>query len=57
MSYNAHDDFNGHNEAIMSLGKGSVLSKSTKQKLNVRSSTEGELVGADDMLGYVLWGK
>ena len=57
MSYNAHDDFNGHNEAIMSLGKGSVLRKSTKQKLNVRSSTEGELVGADDMLGYVIWGK
>ena len=47
MSYNSHNDYNGHNEAIMSLGKGYVLSKSTKNKLNVSSSTEGELVGAD----------
>ena len=28
-----------------------------KHNLNVCSSTEGELVGANDMLGYVLWDK
>ena len=54
-SYNAHEDCKGHTGGMMSLGKGAVLSKSTKQKLNTRSSTESELVGADDMLGLLLW--
>jgi hypothetical protein len=39
----------------MSLGKGSVLSMSKKQKINTRSSTESELVGADDTVPGVMW--
>ena len=31
--------------------------KSQKQKLNTRSSTEAELVGADDVSGPILWTK
>ena len=54
-SYNAHEDCKGHTGGMMSLGKGAVLSKSTKQKLNTRSSTESKLIGADDMLGLLLW--
>jgi hypothetical protein len=34
----------------MSLGKGSVYSTSTKQKLVTRSSTESEVVGVDDIM-------
>ena len=56
-SYNAHDDCRCHTGAMMYLWKGSMLSNPMKQKLNVCSSTEGKLVGADDMLGYVLWYK
>jgi hypothetical protein len=39
------------------LGKGNVpiVAKSTKQKLNTRSSTESELVGLDDTLLHLLW--
>ena len=39
----------------MSLGKGSPISFSTKQKLNTRSSTEAELVGVDDSMAMVIW--
>jgi hypothetical protein len=39
----------------MSLGKGSITGVSKKQKINTRSSTESELVGADDMLPQIMW--
>ena len=41
----------------MTLGEGAVISMSNKQKLNVKISTEGELVGADVALGQVNWKK
>ena len=44
----------GHTGAMMSLGKGAVLSYSWKHKINVKSSTESELVGADQSLAHVL---
>ena len=43
-------DCKGHMGAMMSLGKGAVISYSGKQKLNTKSSTETELVGTDSML-------
>ena len=54
-SYNVHKDCRGQTGAMMSLGKGAVVSKSTKQKLNVCSSSEGEVVGIDDALPWILW--
>jgi hypothetical protein len=40
----------------MSLGKGSVYSASTRQKLNTKkSSTEAELIGVDDVMPLILW--
>ena len=39
----------------MSFGQGMALSYSWKQKINMKSSTEAELVGVDDTLGYILW--
>ena len=41
----------------MTFGKGAVQSLSKKQKLNTRSSTEAELVGADDIATQILWTK
>jgi hypothetical protein len=37
------------------MGKGSIYSRSNKQKLNTKSSTEAELVGASDGSGQILW--
>ena len=56
-SYGVHPDMKGHTGLTMSLGKGSVLSKSTKQKLNTTSSTEAELVGTFDGMLELLWVK
>ena len=39
----------------MSMGQGSIYSKSTKQKINTRSSTEAELVGTIDAMSMILW--
>lgn len=56
-SYMTHEDCKGHNGGMMTLGRGAVVSMSGKQKLNVRSSTECELVGAYDILPTILWCK
>ena len=41
----------------MIFGKGAAMSFSRGQKLNVKSSTECELVGVDDAIPQMLWGK
>jgi hypothetical protein len=54
-SFGVHRDMRSHTGGTMSLGKGSVYSTSTRQKLNTKSSTEAELVGVDDVMPLVLW--
>ena len=44
-----------HTGGVLTLGKGAVYSRITKQKINTKSSTEGEIVGVDDILLQVLW--
>jgi len=39
------------------MGSGAVISLSTKQKVNARSSTEAELVSVDDVIAKILWTK
>ena len=39
----------------MSFGVGTVYSKSSKQKLNTKSSTEAELVAVSEYLPYHIW--
>ena len=41
----------------MSFDTGGFICKSSKQKLNTKSSTEAELVGARDYLPNTLWVK
>jgi hypothetical protein len=45
-SYAVHPDMKSHTGGAVSFGTGAALSKSSKQKLNTKSSTEAELVGA-----------
>jgi hypothetical protein len=54
-SYATHDDMKGHTGGTLSMGKGSVYSTSTKQKLVSRSSTEAEIVGVYDVAPQLLW--
>ena len=56
-AYAVHDDCRGHTGAGMSFGQGMALSYSWKHKINTKSSTEAELVGVDDSLGYILWAR
>ena len=39
----------------MDLEQGSLANKSTKQKMNTRSSTETEIVSVDDVMPDILW--
>jgi hypothetical protein len=52
-----HKDMKSHTGGVVSCGIGAVMSKSSKQKLNTKSSTEAELVGASGYLPYPIWAK
>jgi hypothetical protein len=56
-SFAVHKDMRSHTGAVMTLGKGAIISDSTKQKVNARSSTESEMIAADDTISKVLWTK
>jgi hypothetical protein len=54
-SFAVHHDMRSHTGATMSLGKGSPISLSRKQRLNTKSLTEAEVVGVDDAMPLVVW--
>jgi hypothetical protein len=54
-SFAVHPNLRGHSGGGLSLGRGFSVVGSTKQKLNTRSSTEAELVGADDFMPAICW--
>jgi hypothetical protein len=56
-SFAVHPDFRSHTGGTMTFGHGAVQSVLQKQKLNTKSSTEAELVGADDASNMMLWTK
>jgi hypothetical protein len=56
-SFAVHPDFKSHTGGVLTLGRGALTSLSKKQKLNTQSSTEAELVGADDASTLILWTK
>ena len=56
-SFAVHPDFKSHTGSMMTMGDGAMLVKSSKQKLNSRSSTEAELIGVDDAMAMILWSK
>ena len=57
VAFAVHPDFKSHTGIIMKMGKGAIQSVSRKQKMNTRSSTEAELIGADDSSIMILWTK
>jgi hypothetical protein len=54
-SFAVHPNMRGHSGGGLSLGGGSPIASSTKQKLNSRISTETELVGAHDFMPAICW--
>ena len=55
VSYGVHHDCRSHTGGCISFGWGVLLTKCQKQKLNVKSSTEGEIVGVSDFLPNMIW--
>ena len=54
-SYAVHPDMKSHTGGALSLGTGVIYGTSKSQKLNVKSSTEAEIVGTDDVMPQILW--
>ena len=54
-AFAVHQDMKSHTGGCQSLGRGVMHSKLSKQKLNRKSSTESEFVGASDYLPFELW--
>jgi hypothetical protein len=54
-SYAVHPDMKSHTGGALSLGRGVIYGTSKRQQLNTKSSTEAEVVGADDVLPQMLW--
>ena len=54
-AYAVHADMKSHTGGCMSLGVGTVSTKSSTQKINTKSSTEAELVAMSEFLPYNIW--
>jgi hypothetical protein len=54
-SFAVHPTMRGHSGGGLSLERGFPIVSSTKQKLNTRSSTETEIVGAKDFMPAICW--
>jgi hypothetical protein len=54
-AFAVHCNMRSHTGGVMSMGAGAVYSSSQKQKMNTKSLTEAELVGANGVLPQVLW--
>ena len=54
-SFAVHGDMKSHTGGVISLGKGPVYVRSSKQRLTSKSSTEAELIGVSDTLPQIVW--
>ena len=54
-SFAVHDDMKSHTGGLITMGRGAFYASSKKQKMNTKSSTEAELVGAGDFLPQTIW--
>ena len=54
-SFAVHPDMRSHTGCIITFGAGGIYFKSSKQKLNSKSSTEAELIGLSESLNTVIW--
>ena len=56
-SHGVHEGGEGHHGLFITLGLGPVMTKSRKQKVQCKSSTEAELVALSDYIEQVEWVK
>ena len=54
-SYAVHPNMRSHTGGALLFGTGILHGKSSKQKLNTKSSTEAELVAVSDYIPYHIW--
>jgi predicted TIM-barrel enzyme len=55
-AYGVHNDnMRSQTGGTIMMGKGTLYSKSARQKINTKSSTEAEFVGASDFLPRTIW--
>jgi hypothetical protein len=54
-AYGVHATGHSHTGGLITLGRGAITVKSSKQKIVCKSSTEAELVGISDYLSEALW--
>ena len=50
-----HEDMKGHTGGTITFGTGVVSVKSSKQKMNSRSSNETEVIGNSEYLPFNIW--
>ena len=53
-AYSVHDNMGSHVGTTMSMGRESIYIRLSKQKLNTKSSTEAEFIGASDGASHIL---
>ena len=54
-AYAVYENMRSQTGGAMSFGRGLVHGRSSKQKLNTKSSTEAEVVGVGEYLPYNIW--
>jgi hypothetical protein len=54
-SFAVNPNMRGHSRGGLSLGRGFTIVSSTKQNLNTQSSTETDIMGADDFMLAICW--
>ena len=55
VSFAVHINMIGHTGGGLPMGRGFTIFSSTKQNLNTKSSTETNVVEADEFIPVVLW--
>lgn len=54
-TYIVHDNMRSHTDGVFLMGIDTFNEKSTKQKLNSKSSTESKVIGMLDYVPYSIW--
>ena len=54
-AYAVHNNMRGHTGGAISMGYGIMHGKASKQKINIKSSTESELVRMGEYASYNIW--
>ena len=56
-AFTVHADMRSYAGSVFTLGKGSIISRSSTQKRNAHNSTKSEMNGVDDKISKIMWTK